>query len=72
MSKTGATVNALEGFRNILSRGIRGTHIVNVGTKRLSKYLGELECRWNMRDVPHLMLDRRMYSFTRSGYINGA
>lgn len=64
VSKTGCTVNTLEGFWNILKRGIYGTHI-HVSAKHLPKYLGEFEYRWNMRDVPHLMLDRLMYSFTR-------
>jgi transposase-like protein len=64
VSKYGATVNTIEGFWNILKRGIRGTHI-HVSPKHLSKYLGEFEYRWNMRDVPHLMLDRLMHSFVR-------
>lgn len=57
-------MNTLEGFWNILKRGISGTHI-HVSPKHLPKYLGEFEYRWNMRDVPHLMLDRLMYSFAR-------
>ena len=61
---TGATVNNLEGYWNILKRGIFGTHI-HVSPKHLSKYLGEFEYRWNMRAVPHLMLDRLMHSFVR-------
>ena len=64
VSKTGFTTNALEGFWNILKRGISGTHI-HGSAKHLPKYLGEFEYRWNMRDVPHLMLDRLMYSFAR-------
>lgn len=60
----GATVNSLEGFWNLLKRGIRGTHI-HVSAKHLSKYLGEFEYRWNMRHVPQLMLDRLMHSFVR-------
>jgi transposase len=59
-----ATVNSVEGFWSMLKRGIRGTHI-HVSPKHLSKYLGEFEFRWNMRTVPHLMLDRLLYSFTR-------
>jgi len=43
---------------------INGTHI-HVSPKHLSKYLGEFEYRWNMRDVPHLMLERLMHSFAR-------
>jgi transposase-like protein len=54
----------IEGFWSQLKRGINGTHI-HVSTKHLPKYLGEFEFRWNMRKVPHLMLDRMLYSFTR-------
>jgi transposase-like protein len=64
VSAAGVTVNALEGFWGMLKRGINGTHI-SVSEKHLPKYLGEFEYRWNMRFVPHLMLDRLMYSFTR-------
>ncbi|GAA4750203.1 IS1595 family transposase [Sphingomonas daechungensis] len=64
VSKTGCHTNTIEGFWNILKRGINGTHI-HVSAKHLPKYLGEFEYRWNMRDVPHLMLDRLMFSFTR-------
>ena len=63
VSDYGATVNSNEGFWSMLKRGIRGTHI-HVSPKHLSKYLGEIEFRWNMRTVPHLMLDRLLYSFT--------
>jgi transposase-like protein len=64
VSAKGATVNHLEGFWNLLKRGINGTHI-SVSAKHLPKYLGEFEYRWNMRHVPHLMLDRLMHSFVR-------
>jgi transposase len=37
----------------------------HVSAKHLPKYLGEFEYRWNMRKVPHLMLDRLMHSFAR-------
>jgi len=60
----GCTVNALEGFWGMLKRGIYGTHI-SVSAKHLPKYLGEFEYRWNMRHVPHLMLDRLLHSFVR-------
>jgi transposase-like protein len=60
----GAGVNAIEGFWSHLKRSISGTHI-HVSGKHLAKYLGEFEYRWNMRAVPHLMLDRLLYSFTR-------
>lgn len=64
VAKSGCTVNRIEGFWALLKRGIRGTHI-GVSHKHLAKYLGEFEYRWNMRHVPHLMLDRLMHSFTR-------
>jgi transposase len=60
----GAGVNQIEGFWAQLKRGINGTHI-HVSGKHLAKYLGEFEYRWNMRQVPHLMLDRLMFSFAR-------
>lgn len=60
----GAGVNAIEGFWAALKRGINGTHI-HVSGKHLWKYLGEFEYRWNMRQVPHLMLPRLMASFSR-------
>jgi len=62
--RTGATVNALEGFWGALKRSINGTHI-HVSPQHLPKYLAEHEYRWNMRATPHLMLDRLMYSFPR-------
>ncbi len=61
---TGAGVNSIEGFWAQLKRGINGTYI-HVSGKHLPKYLGEFEYRWNMRAVPHLMLDRLLYPFTR-------
>jgi hypothetical protein len=48
----------------MLKRGNNGTY-VHVSGKHLSKYLGELEYRWDMRHVPHLMLERLMHSFAR-------
>jgi transposase-like protein len=64
VGRDGQTVNAIEGFWAMLKRGINGTHI-HVSGKHLPKYLGEFEYRWNMRHVPHLMLDRLMHSFVR-------
>lgn len=64
VSAYGCTVNRIEGFWAMLKRGINGTHI-HVSAKHLPKYLGEFEYRWNMRQVPHLMLDRLLYSFSR-------
>ncbi len=60
----GAHTQTIEGFWAQLKRGINGTHI-HVSGKHLPKYLGEFEYRWNMRAVPHLMLDRLMHSFVR-------
>jgi transposase-like protein/DNA-directed RNA polymerase subunit RPC12/RpoP len=60
----GAGVNAIEGFWSQLKRSINGTHI-HVSGHHLWKYLGEFEYRYNMRHVPHLMLDRLMVSFVR-------
>jgi transposase-like protein len=64
VSPVGAHVQTIEGFWAILKRGITGTHI-HVSSKHLAKYLGEFEYRWNMRQVPGLMLDRLMFSFPR-------
>ena len=47
-----------------MKRGIYGTPI-HVSGKHLPMYLVEFEFRWNMRTVPHLMLDRLMHSFVR-------
>ena len=64
VTPAGTHVQTIEGFWAMLKRGINGTHI-HVSQKHLPKYLGEFEYRWNMRQVPHLMLDRLMFSFQR-------
>lgn len=64
VTPAGTHVQTIEGFWAQLKRGINGTHI-HVSGKHLPKYLGEFEYRWNMRHVPHLMLDRLMHSFVR-------
>jgi transposase-like protein len=64
VAPTGAHVQTIEGFWSQLKRAINGTHI-HVSAKHLPKYLGEFEYRWNMRNEPHRMLDRLLYSFTR-------
>lgn len=64
VSKTGTTVNGIEGFWSQLKRGINGTHI-HVSAKHLPKYLGEFEYRYNMRHQPHLMVDRLLNAFVR-------
>jgi len=55
-------VNSLEGLWAILKRSIRGTH-VHVSAKHLAKYLGEFEFRYNMREIPEIMLGRLLLSF---------
>lgn len=60
----GASTNTVEGFWAGVKRGINGTHI-HVSAKHLPKYLGEFQYRWNMRNAPHLMLDRLVESFAR-------
>lgn len=62
--RSGCHVQTIEGFWAQLKRAINGTHI-HVRAKHLPKYLGEAEYRWNMRHVPHLMLDRLLQSFPR-------
>ena len=62
--RTGQSGLTIKGFWAQLKRGINGTHI-QVSGKHLPEYLGEFEYRWNMRQVPHLMLDRLMVSFAR-------
>ncbi len=64
VSKSGSTVNGIEGFWMHLKRGINGTHI-HVSPRHLPKYLAEFEYRWNMRSAPSAMLDRLMVSFAR-------
>jgi transposase-like protein len=64
VGRNGATVNSVEGFWSQLKRAINGTHI-HVSGKHLPKYLAEFEYRHNMRNLPHLMLDRLMVSFVR-------
>ncbi|MEQ9662838.1 MAG: IS1595 family transposase [Parasphingopyxis sp.] len=56
------TTNTVEGFWAQVKRTVSGTHI-HVSGKHLSKYLGEIEYRWNMRHRPHQTLDRLMASF---------
>lgn len=65
VGKRGGGVQSIEGFWSMLKRGINGTHI-HVSQKHLPKYLGEFEYRWNMRDRPHLMLDRLLYAFSQA------
>jgi transposase len=55
--------NSLEGFWSHLKRSILGTHI-SVSAKHMSKYLGEFEYRYNMRDMPSFMFARLLLSFS--------
>jgi transposase-like protein len=56
-----AHTNTIEGFWSQLKRSIRGTH-VHVSGKHLSKYLGEFEYRWNMRNCQAAMFPRLLLS----------
>jgi hypothetical protein len=44
------TTNTVEGYFAILKRGINGTYH-HVGRKHLHRYLGELDFRYNKREV---------------------
>jgi hypothetical protein len=61
---TGAGVNA---NRRLLgsAKARHQRHSHSRQREASSEYLGEFEYRWNMRQVPHLMLDRLMFSFVR-------
>jgi ribosomal protein L37AE/L43A len=63
-SKNGHNTNSIEGFWNLVKRGINGTYI-SVSQKHLQTYLGEFEFRYNIRDQPHMMLPALMMSFAR-------
>jgi transposase len=60
--KTGATVNAIEGFWRHLKASIAGTHI-HVSGKYLNRYCGEFEFRFNRRDCPETMLPALLSTF---------
>jgi len=61
-AKTGATVNAIEGFWRHLKASIAGTHI-HVSPKYLARYAGEFEFRFNRRDCPETMLPELLSTF---------
>ncbi len=61
-SKTGATVNAIEGFWRHLKASIAGTHI-HVSPKYLARYAGEFEYRFNRRHNPAGMLPELLSTF---------
>jgi len=60
--KTGATVNAIEGFWRHLKASIAGTHI-HVSGKYLARYTGEFEYRFNRRNRPEAMLPELLSIF---------
>ena len=60
--RTGATVNAIEGFWAQLKRSINGTHI-HVSGKHLWKYAKEAEYRFNRRDCGETMLGELLTTF---------
>ncbi len=62
VSKTGTTVNGIEGFWSQLKRTISGTHI-HVSGKHLHKYAKEAEYRFNRRDCPETMLPELLGTF---------
>ena len=64
VSRSGTTVNALEGYWSALKRAINGTHI-HVSPRHLPKYLAEFEFRHNLRTTPHLMLPALLTGFAR-------
>jgi hypothetical protein len=63
-SRGSANNNTVEGFWNLVKRGINGTYI-SVSAKLLPTYLGEFKFRYNLRKAPHLVLPLLMKSFAR-------
>ena len=57
--------NTIEGFWNLVKRGINGTYIA-VSQKHMQAYLSEFEFRYNMRHQPHLMFHLLLTSFARA------
>jgi hypothetical protein len=64
MKVNGQTTGHVEGFWNLVKRGINGTYI-SVSQKHMQTYLNEFEFRYNLRNQPHLMLPLLMTSFAR-------
>lgn len=62
--RDGQTTAHVEGFWNLVKRGINGTYI-SVSQKHIRSYLSEFEFRYNMRKNPHMMLPALMMSFAR-------
>lgn len=62
VSKTGTTVNGIEGFWRHLKASIAGTHI-SVSPKYLERYAKEFEYRFNRRQEPSAMLPELLSTF---------
>ena len=60
----GQTTGHVEGFWNLVKRGINGTYI-SVSQKHMQTYLSEFEFRYNLRRSPHMMFDLLLLSFPR-------
>ena len=60
----GQTTGHVEGFWNLVKRGINGTYI-SVSQKHMQTYLNEFEFRYNLRRSPHMMFDLLLLSFPR-------
>lgn len=60
----GQTTSHVEGFWNLVKRGINGTY-VSVSAKHLPAYLSEFEFRYNLRKSPHVMFDLLLTGFAR-------
>jgi transposase len=63
-SKGYRSTNTIEGFWNLVKRGINGTYI-SVSQKHIDTYLGEFQFRYNLRKEAHLMLPLLLTSFPR-------
>ncbi|MES2834248.1 MAG: IS1595 family transposase [Pseudomonadota bacterium] len=64
-SKNGHTTNSMEGFWNLVKRGVKGTYI-SISQKHMQTYLNEFEFRYNLRDQPHIMFELLLRSFARA------
>lgn len=61
----GQTTGHVEGFWNLVKRGINGTYI-SVSHQHMQTYLNEFEFRYNLRHRPHMMFDLLLLSFPRA------
>lgn len=64
-SKGFRSTNTIEGFWNLVKRGINGTYI-SVSQKHIDTYLGEFQFRYNLRKTPQVMFPLLLNSFTRA------